>query len=389
MGWKKNRRRTMSARDEIAVEVLNANEKSSEGRGGQKYSPASSDSSCCSEDIMTYINVAVFAVFGCLIRIGLDRLVGSTLANIESPESVIFQSFFSNMLGSFILGLLVASSLKKIPGMTPVYTGISTGLCGSITTYSKFNQQVSTMLIGEASPDGQNQVIAAAQVAIGIAAPLCSLMVGKDVAHGIRKRLAANRYDVGGDGVRPKRRSSAARWINGLAPILLLASWGTLLAMCIVHSDQNTVLNVCLCGVFAPFGAIIRYLLGKFNGSSPGCLSSSACLKEMPLGTFLANFLGAMLIAICHVIITWADLTCVGIASLKAIQSGFLACLTTVSTFVNEIATMRSKSQILASHGYAFLTILLCQIVAGIINGASYGVYLNSPPEASNLTCTG
>lgn len=174
-------------------------------------------------------------------------------------------------------------------------------------------------------------------------------------------------------------------WWYSIICICLVVLWVALIILAVMYGDNQTVLIVCLYGVFAPVGAIPRYMLGKLNGSPPKCFSSGSMLGMMPVGTFLANFLGSIFIAITHVILTHAVLSCPSIAVLKAIQSGLLACFTTVSTFMSEISTFRSNRNILASHCYAFLTILLCQLAAAMINGPSHQIYLNmaNPPNAT------
>jgi len=69
--------------------------------------------------------ISVFSSLGCVIRIGVDHAVGSDLANIENPGSVVFRSFFSNILGCYLLGIL--HSLPMDRG-TYLFIGLSTGL---------------------------------------------------------------------------------------------------------------------------------------------------------------------------------------------------------------------------------------------------------------------
>ena len=73
-----------------------------------------------------YIHVSFFAVIGCLTRLGTDYVMGDVFA-IENSSTVVFVSFFSNMLGCFVLGLLTASTLSKTGPYGAVATGISTG----------------------------------------------------------------------------------------------------------------------------------------------------------------------------------------------------------------------------------------------------------------------
>lgn len=110
------------------VVVLEKNLLTSEnGDIGEKHQKTTSNAHKFCGDIWLYIHVSVFAMIGCLIRIVLDHVTGGELANVEDSESVVFKSFFSNMLGSFILGVVVTSGLKSKGPLAHFYTGISTG----------------------------------------------------------------------------------------------------------------------------------------------------------------------------------------------------------------------------------------------------------------------
>lgn len=79
--------------------------------------------------------------------------------------------------------------------------------------------------------------------------------------------------------------------------------------------------------VLGPFGTILRYTLSQqFNSISP----------RFPLGTFAANVLATLCIAIVSLLARHpnSSLSC---AALKGLEDGFCGSLSTISTFVVEL----------------------------------------------------
>ena len=64
---------------------------------------------------------------GCLCRIGSDAIFGP-VAKIEDPGEIINQAFFSNMLGSFILGRFVVYNCSFFVTL-PTYLNTVMHLC--------------------------------------------------------------------------------------------------------------------------------------------------------------------------------------------------------------------------------------------------------------------
>jgi len=301
-----------------------------------------------------YMHISFFAILGCLTRLGTDYMMGENVFQVESSSSVLFVSFFSNMLGCFVLGLLTASSLSKTGPYGAVATGISTGLCGSITTYSKWNQQVSLMLLSAANTSGQSQVIGFLAIMLGLATSLASYYFGKDVMTWMRAAQDDSKSGNKGGHIQSTGSANTCPLFTALLVVLIIVF--ALLAGLI--TENTLLLKFSLCAVFAPFGASLRYLLSKLNPNF-----------RMPMGTMVANMLGSTLIALLNVLATRLTLDTVTSTVLSAIGSGFLACLTTVSTFMSEAAGKRDKGQFFDSNIYIITTLLACQVLAGIING--------------------
>lgn len=122
--------------------------------------------------------------------------------------------------------------------------------------------------------------------------------------------------------------------------------------------------------LLAPPGAMLRYALSKINARAP-------FLDRFPLGTFIANMVGTILIAGTYAAERrpGAASNALACTALGAIHDGFCGCLTTVSTFVVEMGSIRSERWRWA---YVFGSIILGQVlvmaVAGGVGwGAGYG----------------
>nr|CAB3229133.1 UPF0695 membrane protein C977.11/PB8B6.06c [Phallusia mammillata] len=301
-------------------------------------------------EVWFYIQIAFFAMCGCLCRIGIDRCFGN-LAKIENSAQIVNQSFFSNIFGSFVLGALNGSPMSKTR-LAALLKGLTTGFCGSFTTWSKWNQQISLTLVGESqTPGTQMQVLSIASWFIGFYTFIGSYAVGIDFGKDVG-RLIGKHVHKKGDKI-----------ANVCVTVLLLLATGGFIAGVVVDPTVNK--QIWLAVLFAPFGACLRAWLSRFRIER----------FKLPLGTLIANVLGAVLLAGLHVIntravhctgsgisICWPTIVTYGVGT------GFCACLTTISTFMSEVYKLRPEHPRFA-YFYALLTVITCQVLTGIING--------------------
>lgn len=118
---------------------------------------------------MTTVFVAIGGVLGVLARWGISRL---TLHS----DALIWSTVGINVLGSFLLGLLVAESWFT----RDIREGLGVGFLGGFTTFSTFSVQV--VLEADAGEPGRALVYVLASVLGGIAAAAAGYALGRTLA---------------------------------------------------------------------------------------------------------------------------------------------------------------------------------------------------------------
>jgi CrcB protein len=121
------------------------------------------------EPEMTTLLVGVGGALGVLSRYGISRL---TLHS----EALIWSTVGINIVGSFLLGLLVAEHWFS----RDLREALGVGFLGGFTTFSTFSVQV--VLDADAGEPGKALVYVLASVVGGIAAAAAGYVVGRRLA---------------------------------------------------------------------------------------------------------------------------------------------------------------------------------------------------------------
>lgn len=354
-------------------------------------------------DVFIWAHIVVFSILGTLARVGLSLLTA------YPAEPARFTSLWPNFTGSLVLGFLsegaelfrhpkAARSLSRTPGRAakedtgersasdtertdggarekeedhdagpalpvPLHIGLATGFCGSFTTYSAFMRDsfeaLSGMLGTTTGPSpGQDFKSVAAVIMITLTMSIGGLRAGAHAAillQSYEKKL-------------PRRALRAA---DRASVVLGLVLWACAITMAAVLAVRPSVSEMwwrqmLLSLAFAPLGSLLRFAASKqLNGRVVG----------FPLGTFCVNMFGTMVLAVAwdlqrlpgrgaSAAIGGSIVPC---QILQAVEDGFCGCLTTVSTWVLELSTLRRRHAYQYGVASIFTSLAIVVLVMGTL----------------------
>ncbi|KAJ3401829.1 hypothetical protein HDU80_005670 [Chytriomyces hyalinus] len=291
--------------------------------------------------IINILSITLFSWIGVLVRVGLIELV--------SYSTTVFPLLWAQCVGCFVMGL-VRHSTRLDPTLK---LGLTTGLCGSITTFSSFSLGVFQVLVSPTLSRADSQTafsfasivssLSLVMVTFGMA--MASLSFGEAVAVAWRSVSSASRHGH----FKSTNPVISVRGISMPASALVLVgcscvSWIAIVVLCI-HSGLNeaaagssamipfqahTLWSVSLSCLLGPIGALLRYAAGLYLNK---------VWPRFPLGTFLVNTAGSVIRA-------WGQVYWVkaggsfdaGVAA--ALNDGFTGGLTTLSTLAAELSAL-------------------------------------------------
>ncbi|KAF9165135.1 hypothetical protein DFQ26_000579 [Actinomortierella ambigua] len=318
----------------------------------------------------TWLFVAMIipnAILGVLIRLGV--------VYIETfPDQPVFPLIWAQFIGCLIMGLLVSTRTRmdRWHWIGPfMYASLSSGLCGSITTFSSWSLGIFTELANinrSPHPPLQNILAGISQLTVTIAMSLTGFALGKHLGSALKHYLNSRSKQM--DGARcgtkinpddvpvreerpplpPSDHYTLLELAIGAFSLLL---WVALILAVIWIAPSSSWRHVVMATVFAPVGAVFRWYLSRFNARYP----------MFPIGTFAANIIGSWILAAVialqytgHFLDGSNRQDCQILAGL---QDGLCGCLTTISTFTVEMVTLNRK----AAYRYALVSIILAQFV--------------------------
>ena len=354
-------------------------------------------------ELYTVSYLIFFSILGTLARLGLNAL--TTYSGAPVTASVIW----ANFAGTLILGFLAEGSAifnhvvvekkprpmsadvdaeaaaptpspsdgearrdeseeRVIRNPIPLYIGLATGFCGSLTSFSSFMrdfflemtnnlstpQYHPTDSAGNAQRGGGKDFMA--MMAVLVVTACVSLSALKFGAHAA---ILLGRFNY--------RLSYSARSVfDKLAVFLGVGCWVGAVIMAAIPPDRHWAHSerwrgqVLFAIVFAPLGCMLRFYLSlKLNGT----------FSSFPLGTFAANTIGTAALGMAWDLqrLPLDDgLSVVSCQVLQGIMDGFCGCLTTVSTLALELSSLRR------SHAYTYggVSVLTSLAILTLVVGA-------------------
>ncbi|KAH8599981.1 CrcB-like protein-domain-containing protein [Bisporella sp. PMI_857] len=368
--------------------------KSTNGRQpeGEKDTPQVHEVSKLATHLYTISYLILFSFLGTLARLGLQGIT------LYPGAPVIFSELWANFGGSLFFGFLAEDRMlfkeewgtpayhqqlererqkargqesgspvpavdlaaaKKAHTATkktiPLYIGLTTGFCGCFTSFSSFIRDAYLALANNletpSAPivhrNGGRSIMAVLAVTITtVAVCISGLYIGAHIA------IASEQYTPS----LPFR--FGRKVLDRLAVFFAWGCWIGAIFLAIFPPDLNSRNAEVWRGravfamVFSPLGCLARFYASlKLNGK----------ILSFPLGTFLVNIFGTAILGMSYDLQHVPLGGIIGCQVLQGIQDGFCGCLTTVSTWVSELATLRRRHSY--RYGTTSVIVALCFLI--------------------------
>ncbi len=366
----------------------------------------------------------LFSFFGTLARLGLQAIT------FYPGTPVVFSVLWANFGGSLFMGFLSEDRMlfkeewgnptydqqvekarqqgqdeesgsgedqavnlqaaKKAHAATkktiPLYIGLATGFCGCFTSFSSFIRDAFLALSNDLpspinhpeaySPlrpsttstvhrnGGYSFMALLAVIITTIALCISGLHIGAHLAIAFEPWTPSLPFTF------------CRKVLDRLAVVLAWGCWLGAIFLAIFPPDRKDVHPEIWRGravfalVFSPLGC-----LGRFYAS----IYLNSRFASFPLGTFVVNIFGTAIIGMSYDLQHVPLGGVVGCQVLQGIEDGFCGCLTTVSTWVSELSSLRRRNAY--RYGAASVIVALCFLV--IIMGS-----LQWTRGFSGLLCT-
>ena len=305
--------------------------------------------------------IAIFSFWGVLARLGLTALN-------DYPGVVVPPLTWSQFVGCAVMGFLVrdASLFPKKSGSVKydaLYVGLTTGFCGSLTTFSSWMLAVYEDLANIAAydrPTGYNVISILAQLGVQFAAALVGFKLGDHLARGYA--TLPRHWCIRRPIPRPAPGTTSEMVATLLAIMLALGSTAGAVLVAALKPEWRPIAGYAI--VFAPVGALARWYLARtFNDR----------LSSLPVGTLSANVGGTFLEGIFYLGQYYIG-SRTGCGVLQGLQDGLSGTLTTVSTLILELITLELRH----AYRYGFLSVALSLSFLVLIDGIDFWTHGSS-----------
>lgn len=263
---------------------------------------------------------------------------------------------------------------KAVKKTIPLYIGITTGFCGSFTSFSTYMSDTFLALSNDLKNpnttyvvhrnDGYSVMSCLAVVLYTVALSLGALYAGAHLSQAISPFTPTIPFKF------------MRKVLDRVIIFLAFGCWLGAVFLAIWPPDRNSRAardgkefwrgRAVFALVFAPLGT-----LGRFYAS----LILNPIISSFPLGTFLCNIFGSMVFSMCYDLQHVAGIGAKHVASkagrntriltncqvLQGVMDGFCGCLTTVSTWVAELQSLQLKYSY--RYGITSITAGLCSFI--------------------------
>lgn len=306
----------------------------------------------------TWLNILNGSIWGVLARRGLEAL---TTYNGSYVSGVVWANFaacvvMGMLVESHELWKITESKLQSVKASLPLYVGAATGFCGTLSSFSSFilemfYKSTNTEPTTFSYPNRAYGIMEF--LAVGIVQVTVSLggfYLGSDML-----RFSDTRFPS-----MSLKTYQVLEWVSMVVGVAAYIVTIVLIAVKKSGSWRSWTFSV----LFAPFGAWGRFYVSRWFNTR---------IKGFPLGTFIVNFSGTLLLSIFVVLSRGKTSTLQLVTStiacqiLEGLSDGFCGGLTTVSTFAAELAGLTSSWHF---YRYLMVSIVASYAVTILIPGS-------------------
>lgn len=253
--------------------------------------------------------------------------------------------------------------------------GLSTGLMGSITTFSAWIQEMINLTTKGHWACGLIGIL------LGMELAYMSLLIGIGTAELLKQKSATIHNQIRKKWPNLICILSTNKYVHKIYGFLIFFTIGGILwigALVISIKDfmSHHGTKVFLACIVGPIGVWVRWYLATLNGQGIGAQKH---LKWLPVGTLLTNLVATCLMATMSLINLSVNENNSKL-SLGGLELGFLGCMSTVSTFVVETHAMYQSSHPWRAFAYVFFTLVVALILETLIY--SIPIWINAYSHA-------
>jgi CrcB protein len=322
--------------------------------------------------LYTVSYLVFFSIFGTLARVGLQALT------FYPGAPVVTGVLWANVGGCILMGFFIedrnifreewgtrgeatpgplpfeageealAAWVKKhktVKKTIPLYIGLTTGFCGSFTSFSSFMRDTFLALsnslpnpsragiIDAARNRGDSFMSVVAVMIVTVSLSMSALLFGAHIAIALDPWIPVVPF----------------RFVRKILDrVVVFLAWGCWLGAIFMaiwppdrfHAEETWRGDAIFAIVFAPLGCLLRFYVSLYL---------NARIPAFPLGTFTVNIFGTAILGMCYDLQHVAGIGAASLASksvltscqvLQGVMDGFCGSLTTVSTWVAELNGM-------------------------------------------------
>lgn len=318
------------------------------------------------------------AIFGMLIRIGTSYF------DPQLSDGIGIPIFYANILGCIVMGFIGSHEKYQHQSRSHhiVYVTITSGFCGGLTSYSTVHWEAAKLIFRQwdsmstAAAHGNFLWLWLMYLWMSITIPLAALRLGQHVGSLSPCLRPA-----------PENRRQHLLWLEAVLVLFFVLTVVVVVVVSLVQSPPRVWLAYA--AGFGALGGLVRYELSTYL---------NPLFSRFPLGTFVCNILGTIIFMVVGLVAKFVVYPSdVGkLAVYYGLIWGLCGCITTMSSFVNEIHKL-GRVSLRSMYAYSLSSMGLSQLIAlllyCLVSNAFIPSWLwDSPPHldycgAFNATC--